>query len=58
MTPEQTVSTAEVAHRTGVHPRTVRRWIAEGTITGYRIGPRLLRVSAAEVDDLLTTVAK
>jgi excisionase family DNA binding protein len=58
MTPEQTISVAEAARRAGVHPRTMRRWVSEGTITGYRIGPRLLRVSTADVDKLLAPVAE
>jgi excisionase family DNA binding protein len=33
-------------------PRTVRRFIAESRLTGYRVGDRLLRVDAAEVESL------
>ncbi|MBO0677193.1 helix-turn-helix domain-containing protein [Mycolicibacterium sp. S2-37] len=57
MTPEQTMSVAEAASRAGVHPRTMRRWVAEGIINGYRLGPRMLRISAADVDELLAPVA-
>lgn len=56
MTPEQTVSVAEAVCRAGVHPRTMRRWVADGIITGYPLGPRMLRVNAAEVDNLLAPV--
>ena len=55
MTPE-TVTVAEVARQAGVHPSTVRRWIADGIITGYRLGPNRLRVDATEVERLLTPV--
>lgn len=41
---------AEAAVRVGVHPRTIRRWVAAGRLTGYRYGPRLVRVDAAELD--------
>lgn len=37
----------------GVHPKTIRRWIAEGRITGYRMGPRLVRVDLDELADTL-----
>lgn len=58
MTPEHMISVAEAARRAGVHPRTMRRWVAEGKITGYRIGPRLLRVNPADVAHLLTPVGE
>ncbi|WP_233531201.1 excisionase family DNA-binding protein [Antrihabitans sp. YC2-6] len=28
------------AELVGIHPRTLRRWIAEGRLTGYRLGAR------------------
>lgn len=37
----------------GVHPRTIRRRIADGTIRGYRIaGSRAIRVDLIELDDV------
>ena len=36
--------------------RTVRRYAAEGTITCYRIGGRLLRVDLNEVDQMLRQI--
>lgn len=47
---------ADAAARHGVHPRTIRRRIAEGSLTGYRFGPHLLRVSPDEVDALLRPI--
>lgn len=43
-------SVATVAELYDVDGRTVRRWIADGTITGYRVGKRSLRVDLAEVE--------
>ena len=43
----------EVAEQFGVSPRTIRRYIASGRLTGYRIGPRLIRVDADEARDEL-----
>lgn len=37
--------------------RTIRRRIADGTLTGYRFGPRMLRVDLNEIDALLRPVA-
>ena len=49
-------SIAEAAEHLGVNPRTIRRWIASGALTGYRAGPRLIRVDLAEVDALLKII--
>jgi len=42
------------AHR--VSERTVRRWISSGLVTGYRVGPRLIRVDLNEVDAMLRRI--
>jgi excisionase family DNA binding protein len=43
------------AERLGINSRTIRRRIADGTITGYRIGTKTIRVDRAEVDERLLT---
>lgn len=48
--PRTTETLAQAAARYGVHPKTIRRRVADGTITAYRIGPRLVRVDPDEVD--------
>ena len=47
---------AEAAEHLHVHPRTVRRRIADGTLTGYRVGSHLIRLDPAEVDGLLRPI--
>jgi excisionase family DNA binding protein len=46
------ISIAQVAERLEVHPATVRRYLARGILRGYRVGPRLLRVRADDVEAL------
>ena len=46
----------QAARWLGVSVRTVRRYIAAGVLTGYRLGPRLLRVDTAEVAGLLRAI--
>ena len=46
----------EAAAYTGRHRVTLRRWIAEGKITGYRQGDKLLLVDLAELDTLTRPV--
>jgi excisionase family DNA binding protein len=39
-----------------LHPRTIRRMISRGQITGYRVGPRVVRVDLDEIDAAITTI--
>ena len=41
----------------GVHHSTLRRYVSAGRITGYRFGPRMLRVDLDEIDALLRPLA-
>ncbi|MGW6730197.1 excisionase family DNA-binding protein [Nocardia sp. NPDC055029] len=38
----------------GVHSRTLRRWIDQGKLTGWRMASNQIRVSRAELLDLAT----
>jgi excisionase family DNA binding protein len=56
MKPTQYITCREAAERLHVSPKSIRRRIAEGDLTGYRIGPKALRVDAAEVEALARPV--
>ncbi|MEO3939197.1 excisionase family DNA-binding protein [Dermatophilaceae bacterium Soc4.6] len=49
-------SIAQAADRIGVSQRTLRRRIADGSLRAYRLGPRIIRLNATEVDDLMVPV--
>jgi excisionase family DNA binding protein len=49
----QLASVDEVAAYAQVHPKTVRRWLADGLLTRYNAGPRLIRLDLDEVDTML-----
>jgi len=49
-------SIADAAEFAGVNPKTIRRRIADGTLTGYRMGPRLIRVDLNELDAILRPI--
>ena len=53
---EETESIPEAAARHGVNPRTIRRYIALGTLPAYRLGPRLIRVKVIDTEELLTPI--
>lgn len=46
-------SLQEAAERLGVSVSTIRRLVADGKLTGYRLGSRILRVRPEEVDKTL-----
>lgn len=48
---------AEAATFYGVSARTLRRRIAEGRLTAYRIGPRAIRVSADDLEALAKPIS-
>ena len=50
------VSIDQAARLVDVSPRTIRRRIADGSLTGYRFGPRVIRVDLDEVDALLVRI--
>jgi excisionase family DNA binding protein len=43
-------SIPSAAARAGVTTRSIRRWIAAGELTAFRMGPRLIRLDADELD--------
>lgn len=45
------IPTKEAAALWGVHPKTIRRWVNKGKISGCKLGPRTMRVEIAEDDD-------
>lgn len=50
------ISLADAAELMGVSVRTVRRWIAQGRLTAYRGGQRVIRVRQADLDDFWTQI--
>lgn len=47
---------AEAAEFAGISTRTIRRYIAAGLITGYRVGPRLIRVDLNELGRFISRI--
>lgn len=52
MPERQLVTLNEAADLLRVTPRSVRRYVSGGLLTGYRVGPKLFRVDLAEVEQL------
>ena len=50
------VSIADAADYVAISTKSIRRRIACGDLTGYRMGPRLIRVDLNELDALLTPI--
>ncbi|WP_244601908.1 helix-turn-helix domain-containing protein [Mycobacterium pseudokansasii] len=43
-------SIQQAAVEANVCDKTIRRWIAQGRLTAYRVGPRLIRVDLDELE--------
>ncbi|MFS4487770.1 helix-turn-helix domain-containing protein [Dietzia kunjamensis] len=56
-TPRRLSSLPDAASIYCVSVKTLRRYISAGRITGYRFGPRMLRVDLDELDALLRPLA-
>jgi excisionase family DNA binding protein len=56
MARHELISTAQAARRLGVSPNTIRNYVADGQLTAIRVGPKLLKFDADEVDSLRQTV--
>lgn len=52
--PRRYASQQEAADYIGVTSRTIRQMIADGRLTGYRSGSRLVRVDLNELDEAMT----
>lgn len=46
----QELTVATVAADLNIHPATVRRYIADGLISARRVGPKLIRIRASDVE--------
>lgn len=54
--PKRLASLQDAGAHAGVHHKTIRRWISEGRIHGYRLGARFIRVDLDEIDAMLTPI--
>jgi len=52
----RTATIAVAAEYVPCSPKTIRRRIADGSLTGYRMGPRLIRVDLNELDALMRPI--
>lgn len=50
------VTITEASEYTGLSPRTLRTYISDGRLTGYRLGPRALRLDMTELDGLFVPI--
>ncbi len=52
----RTATIAVAAEYVPCSPKMIRRRIADGSLTGYRMGPRLIRVDLNELDALMRPI--
>ncbi|WP_186626603.1 helix-turn-helix domain-containing protein [Rhodococcus sp. BP22] len=56
MSARKLISISAAAAELGVCDRTVRRYLASGRLKGYRVGGRMIRVDAAQLDLALSPI--
>jgi excisionase family DNA binding protein len=54
--PQRLVSLATGAAYADISTRTLRRYISQGRLTGYRVGPRLVKVDLSELRNLASPI--
>jgi len=54
--PRRLVTIADAAEYVGCTTKTIRRRISDGTISGFRFGPRLIRVDLNELDAMAVAI--
>ena len=54
--PRRWASPTEAAEYFGVKPKMLRRMVAKGKVTGYRMGTRIIRYDLAELDALMRPI--
>lgn len=54
--PRRLTSIAAAAEFADLSTRTIRRYVAEGRLVGYRVGPRLIKIDLNELDALARPV--
>jgi len=50
--PRDLITVPDAAARRKVSTRTVRRWISDGRLRAWRVGPRLVRIDPADLDQM------
>ena len=53
---DELLTIGEAAAVVGVHPSTIRRRIEKGTLTAFRVGPRLIRVRRSDLERLFKSI--
>lgn len=54
--PKRWLTLDEAADYVGANEKTVRRYVAQGRLTGYRMGTRALRFDVADLDALMRPI--
>jgi len=55
-TSRELVDVRQAAERINVSPKTIRKWIRNGTLRAYRVGPSMIRLDTADIDSLVQAV--
>lgn len=54
--PRRYLTLSDAAEWLSLDEKTLRRWISQGRLTAYRVGPKLIRLDADEIENMIRVV--
>jgi len=54
--PRRYLTLSEAAEWLALDEKTLRRWISQGRLTAYRVGPKLIRLDGGEIESMIRVV--
>jgi len=54
--PRRYLTLSDAAGWLSLDEKTLRRWVSQGRLTAYRVGPKLIRLDADEIENMIRVV--
>jgi len=54
--PRRYLTLSDAAEWLSLDEKTLRRWVSQGRLTAYRVGPKLIRLDADEIENMVRVV--
>ncbi len=54
--PRRYLTLSDAAEWLSLDEKTLRRWVSQGRLTAFRVGPKLIRLDADEIESMIRVV--